>query len=41
MMKITKGMSLATNARRYTRKTVAGLLSVVFFAACCPIAFAA
>lgn len=40
-MKITKGMSLATNARRYTRKTVAGLLSVVFFAACCPIAFAA
>ena len=40
-MKITKGMSLVNNARRYTRKTVAGLLSVVFFAACCPIAFAA
>ena len=41
VIKITKGTSLANNARRYTRKTVAGLLSVVFFAACCPIAFAA
>ena len=40
MMKITKGTSLANNVLRYTRKTVAGLLSVVFFAACCPIAFA-
>ena len=40
-MKTTEGKSLATNARRYTRKTVAGLLSVVFFAACCPITFAA
>lgn len=40
-MKTTKGLSLANNVRRYTRKTVAGLLSVVFFAACCPIAFAA
>ncbi len=40
-MKTTKGTSLANNARRYTRKTVAGLLSVVFFAACCPITFAA
>lgn len=39
-MKSTKGTSLANNVRCYTRKTVAGLLSVVFFAACCPIAFA-
>ena len=40
-MKTTEGMSLANNARRYTRKTVAGLLSVVFFAVCYPITFAA
>ncbi len=40
-MKLTRDTILASNIRRYTKKFVAGLLSAVFFAACCPIAFAA
>lgn len=40
-MKITKRPSDGSNIRRYTKRCVAGLLSAVFLAACCPIAFAA
>lgn len=40
-MEIIRGLSFTGKIRHYTKKAVAGLLSAVFLAAFCPIAFAA